>query len=120
MLSRWRGHLGLFDERDVIRCIAEQPLVVRQQSGAGRGSGSHDLDLLVQELAPGDEPERQGASPARPPDHRAVDKVELLDPFGIGLGHRDRVLELIVPARQVAEADGGIAAMGLVDERMFT
>ncbi len=58
----WR--LGVFDEGDVVRCIGEQPLVVRQQSGAGRGLGSHDLDLPVQELALGDEPERQARQPA--------------------------------------------------------
>jgi hypothetical protein len=61
---------------------------------------------------------RNGRAPAprEPPYRRAVDEVELLDSLGIGLAQRDLVLELIVPARQVAEAGGGIAVLGLADE----
>jgi YihY family inner membrane protein len=83
-------HLGLFDERDVIRGLAEQPLVVRQQSGARRDWTA--IDLTLQELAPGDVPERQGAGPREPPHRRAVDEVELLNALGRGLGQRDPVL----------------------------
>jgi hypothetical protein len=49
--------------RDLIGCFAEQSLIVGQPVGAGDGSGLEDLDLLLQELAPGDDPEWQACTP---------------------------------------------------------
>ena len=74
-----------------------------------------DLDLLLQELAPGDDPEWQDARTREPPDGRAVDEVELLDDLVIGLRQLGLGLALLIPAGKEAEADGGVAG-GLVDE----
>ena len=64
-----------------------------------------DLDLLLQELAPGDDPEWQDPSTREPPDGRAVDEVELLDALIIGLRQLSLVLPLVIPAGKEAEAD---------------
>lgn len=93
-----RCHLDLLDDRDLIGCFAEQSLIVDEQLRAGAGSGLEDLDLLLQELAPGDDPEWQDPSTCEPPDGRAVGEVELLDALVISLRQLSLVLALVIPA----------------------